>query len=414
MSISGARRAGWRGTRGGRSGLILAGVLALAGCGSSAPSGTAATSAASGPNFKVGVVLPASGVYATLGKDIVNGMQLYLDQVGSQAGNRRITLLQEDETNNPATALAKTRKLVEQDAVDMISGYVATPDAYGVRDYLDQNKVVTLVSNAGGNLLSRARKSDVIYRTSFSSWQVSQPLGKYVADNVAKQALVTVADYGFGTESAAAFKESFEPAGGTLVGDDVKAPLTTVDYSPFLNRIQSANPPAVYGFYSGNNAVDFLKQAGQLGIFKSTRLTGAGFLVEQDVLPAIGDAAPDGAVSSLHWALTLDTPANRSFVTAYRSRYGKLPDVFAVQGYDTAHVIAAALDATKGNTTDRAAFVKAIAGVTFDSPRGPFRFDPATHNVVQTIYIRQLYRDPSYGWTNRVIATIPEVADPGH
>lgn len=385
-------------------------LVALAACGGSSGGGT---STATGAEFKLGVVLPSSGVYAVLGESISNGMTLYFDKVGNQAGNRKIKVTKEDEANSPATAVAATRKLVEQANVDMLTGFVSTPDAYASRDYIDQNQVVTLVSNAGGNLLSRARKSKYIYRTSFSSWQVSQPLGKYVADKISKKVLVAVADYGFGNESAAAFKESFAAAGGTLVGPDVKAPLGTTDYGPFLAKIQSANPPALYTFFSGTDGVNFLKQASQVGLFSNIKLTSAGFSVEQDVLGALGDASPKGAISSLHWAATLDTKENRDFSNAYKAKFGKVPDVFAEQGWDTAHVIVDALNATKGNTTDKDKLLAAIGGDSFQSPRGSFKFDSNSQNVVNTIYIRQVYKDSKLGWTSKVIDQIPDVIDPG-
>jgi branched-chain amino acid transport system substrate-binding protein len=120
-----------------------------------------------------------------------------------------------------------------------------------------------------------------------------------------------------------------------------------------------------------------------------------------------------GAITGLHWALSLDTPENREFVTAYKAKFNKTADVFAVQGYDTAHVLVDALNAVQGKTSDKEAFLKAVAAVTFKSPRGDFKFDSATNNVINPIYIRELVKDPQLGYTNKVLSSVPNVADPG-
>ena len=362
-----------------RLGAATAGLVVLGGCGSQQSTG-----GTSGSDFKLGVVLPSSGVYADPGQSIVNGMTLYFEQVGNKAGNRKIVMLKEDETNDPTTALTKTRKLVEQDAVDMMSGYVATPDIYNARDYLHQSKVVTIVANAGGNLLSRSRKSPYIYRTSFSAWQIGNPIGKYVAEKVSKRVVVTNADYGFGNEWAAAFKETFTAGGGQVVGE-VKAPLATTDYGTFLTKIAASSADTIAAFYAGLDAINFLKQARQVNLFGKFKLTCAADMIGQDVIPAVGDAAPLGAIGSQIWAVTLDNKENKSFVEAYQKKFNKFPDQFALQGFDSGRVIVEALNAVKGDTSDKDKLLKAIAAVTFKSPRGTFKFYTSTNNIINTI-----------------------------
>jgi len=363
------------------------------------------------------VVLPYSGVYAELGKSITNGMQMYFDSVGNQAGNRKITMVTSDEQTALADAVAATKKVVEQDAVDMVSGYVSSPNAAGNRDYLDGQKMPTLIANAGVNSLSRAAKSPFIYRTSFSNWQPSHPMGSYVAEKLGKKKIQLVyAKYGAGLESVASFKETFTAAGGTIVGPDVATPFpNNGDQTPFVQAIKTDAIDGIYCFMSGTDAVTFLKKANELGTLKKLGLvSGSGFFVEQDVLAAITDAAPVGAITGLHWALTLATKENQDFVSKYSKKFsGRQADVFAVQGFDTARVIVEALNAVKGKTDDKLSFMKAISNVAFKSPRGDFRFDPNTNNVVQTIYVRKTVNDPKLGWTNKVIDQYPGVADPG-
>jgi branched-chain amino acid transport system substrate-binding protein len=393
-------------------GLTAAGMAALAACGGNTTTGP---SGPTGPGFKLGVVLPYSGVYAELGKSITNGMQMYFDSVGNQAGNRKITMVTSDEQT--ALAVAATKKVVEQDSVDMVAGYVSSPNAAGNRDYLDGQKMPTLIANAGVNSLSRAAKSPFIYRVSFSNWQPSHPMGTYVAEKLGKKKIQLVyAKYGAGLESVASFKETFTAAGGTIVGPDVATPFpNNGDQTPFVQAIKTDAIDGIYCFMSGTDAVTFLKKANELGTLKKLGLvSGSGFFVEQDVLAAITDAAPLGAITGLHWALTLATKENQDFVSKYSKKFSdRQADVFAVQGFDTARVIVEALNAVKGKTDDKLSFMKAISNVSFKSPRGDFRFDPNTNNVVQTIYVRKTVNDPRLGWTNQVIDQYPGVADPG-
>jgi branched-chain amino acid transport system substrate-binding protein len=394
-------------------GLTAAGAAAFVACGGTVTPGP---SGPTGPEFKLGVVLPYSGVYAELGKSITNGMKMYFDSVGNQAGNRKITMITADEQTVIADAVAATKKVVEQDSVDMVAGYVSSPNAAGNRDYLDGQKIPTLIANAGVNALARARKSPFIYRTSFTNWQPAHPVGTYVAEKLGKKKIQLVyANYGAGNESAASFKESFTAAGGTIVGPDVKTPFpNNIDQTPFVQAIQTDKIDGIFCFLSGTDAVTFLKKASELGTLKKPGflVTGGGFFVEQDVLAAIQDAAPEGAITGLHWALTLTHKENQDFITNYNKKFSN-PDVFAVQGFDTARVIVEALNATKGKTDNKDAFMTAISKVAFKSPRGDFKFDPNTNNVVQTIYIRKTVKDSKLGWTNQVIDQYPGVADPG-
>src|SRR5882762_986762 len=253
--------------------LTVAGAAAFAACGGTTNSGP---SGPTGAEFKLGVVLPYSGVYAELGNSITNGMRMYFDSCGNQAGNRKITMVTPDEQVALADAVAATKKVVEQDAVDMVAGYVSSPNAAGNRNYLDGQKIPTLIANAGTNSLSRAAKSAFIYRCSFTNWQPPHPLGTYVVEKLGKKKIQLVyANYGAGIESSGSFKESFTAAGGTIVGPDVKTPFpNNGDQTPFVQAIQTDKIDGIFCFLSGTDAVTFLKKAAELGTLKKP-----GFLV---------------------------------------------------------------------------------------------------------------------------------------
>lgn len=394
-----------------RLGLTTAGMLALAACGGDNGAGTTSDNSAAGPDFKVGMVVPQSKTYAALGQSLHDGFLLYLDKVGGKAGGRKIVVMQGDEEDNLPAAQKATQALVEQQNVDMICGYVASPIADALcTQYLAPQKIPTLVMNAGVNALSRAHKSPYVYRTSFTNWQPTHPMGDYLNNQGVKKITLAYAKYGAGIETAASFKETFK---GQIVAEVATDWPSTVDFSSAISKISAAGAD-VYSFYSGQDAINFFKQAKQVGLFDKIKFYGSGFAVEQDVLQAIPDAVPVGAVTGLHWAYGLDVKENNDFKTAFQKKYNRQADVFAVQGYDTAHVVVDALNAVKGKLDKGSPdpFMQAIAAVTFKSPRGDFKFDSNSHNPDQSIYVRELKKTSS-GLVNTVLQTVPHVVDPG-
>jgi len=222
---------------------------------------------------------------------------------------------------------------------------------------------------------------------------------------------VSVPDYAAGHNMRDAFLNSFQAAGGEVLGTQLTPFPNMGDPAPFITEIQSADPPMVYSFYSGGAAVTFVKAYGEFGLSGKIPLVCAGFTVEEDVLPAQGDAAL-GARSGLHWALLLDNPENQKFTAAYKQKTGKDANVFAVQGYDTGRVIVDMLNAVQGDTSDVDKMIDALGGVSFASPRGPFALDANSQNPSQHIYVREVQNVEGV-LHNVVIADLGEIADPG-
>jgi branched-chain amino acid transport system substrate-binding protein len=205
------------------------------------------------------------------------------------------------------------------------------------------------------------------------------------------------------------FSKSFKEAGGEVVAE-VWPPFPNTDYAPFLEQIRGPRPEAVFCFFAGSDAVNFVKQFDDFGLKKDIKLLGSGFMLEQDTFPAQGNAAI-GGISGLHYASTLDNAENKKFTDDYQKRFNKPADVYAVQGFDTARVIVDALNQTQGNTSNKDALVKVIEGTSFNSPRGPFNMDPESHAPIQNIYAREV-RGQNGQPTNFAVATFPNVKDP--
>ncbi|WP_135256834.1 ABC transporter substrate-binding protein [Thermus caldilimi] len=360
--------------------------------------------------IRIGVVLSYSGPYARLGQEITRGMELFLERVGYQAGGRRIQLLKEDEEADPAVAVRKVRKLVEQDRVHLLAGIILSSSAYGIRDYVHERQIPLVVANAAANGITRERRSPYIFRTSISAWQQHYPMGPWVAKNVGKRVFLLALDYAFGKEATAAFKEGFLASGGEPVAE-VYIPLGSTDYSAVISRIAAARPEAVFAVLSGSDAVIFMRQFAQFGLNRTVQLAVSGEVTDESVLEAIGEAAI-GAKSGDHWVYTLNNSANREFIRTYRQKYGGVPNHFAVRGYDAMQFIVGALNDVQGDVSNRSRLLTAFKNAKIISPRGFVQIDPETNNATQHVYARETARIDGV-LTNRLIADLGVIRDPG-
>jgi branched-chain amino acid transport system substrate-binding protein len=409
-----------------RAFLISTSAAALAACapatstGGNAASTAAATAAATaGKTLKLGQLLPFTKVYAELGNSMKRSTDLYLKAKGNKLASRPVTPIYEDEANDPQVGLAKTQQFIDRDQVDVMLGVVATPIAYAIRNVVDSAKLIFIETNAGGNALTRtttdckpACKSPYIFRSSFSSYQISYPIGEYMATKKSvKEVFTFVADYGFGTESAADFTTGFTKGGGKITGS-LRAPLGSADFVPFVTQLKAQPTKDIYSFFSGADAVKYIQAWNSLGLpAAGYKMNGAGFLTEQDVLAVVKDQA-NGAITSLFWAVELDNPENKSFKDAYQKEYNQLPDVFAVQAWDGMRALDEALQKTNGDTSDKTRLIAALEAVRFNSPRGAFEFDKDTHNPIQDMYIREV-KTVNGQAVNTISDKIGRVTDPG-
>ncbi len=361
--------------------------------------------------MKIGVLLPFSDIYAVLGESITEGMKMYFDQVGNEAGGRKIEMIIEDTEIKPDVAQQKARKLIEQDEVDFVTGVVSSGVLISLRDYLIETKKLLICSNAGANELSRQLKTPYIWRTSFTNWMMHWPIGGWAAKNVGQKAYITAPDYAAGENAISAFTNNFEANGGQIVGVQ-RTPFPNMgDPAPFIAELAQAAPDLIYAWYSGSSAVTFVKAYHEFGLSNKIPLVTSGFTVGEDVRPAEGDAAL-GIRSSLHWTPLLDNEENKAFVDAYQSRTGKQPDVYHVQGYDTARVIVEMLNTVEGDTTNVDKLIEVLAGIGFASPRGPFALDAHSQAPRQNMYLFEV-REVEGSLQNVVLGSLGEIVDPG-
>ncbi len=352
---------------------------------------------------KVGLLLPYVGVYAALGNEIDAGFTLALEESG-MAGD--FVIVREDTEVKPPVGLAKARKLVLEDEVDVIVGIVSSGVLGAVRDFVDGAQVPLIVANAGNNDATGSRCSKYVARVSFSNAQINRPMGQWLYDSGVRTAYTMASDYAAGHQTMAAFSEAFIAAGGEIVGAEFTPFGKTKDFGPYLSKASAAKPDAIYVFYAGGEAISFVKQYASLGIKGDIPLYGSGFLTSPLYVAAEGPAA-EGVVTGAHYAPTLDIPENNAFKAAFIAKTGKAPSEFAVQGYDAGRVL---VEAVKSGASGREAIATAMSKVAYTGPRGALSIDPATNNVVQNIYVYETVAGDN-GLTQKLIGQIDNVAD---
>lgn len=369
---------------------VLSGASALTllvGCGGSSIAGNESGGEGSEGPVKIGLSVPLSGVYAPLGEDMQQGFELYLDENDGQLGGYDIDLVSVDEGEGPQVGVAATQRLVTQDQVSAAVGIVNSATAAGLKDTFVQSEVPLIVANAGADGLTED-PSPYIWRTSFVNSTVGASLGAAVAEEMGDESVYLItADYAAGHEMIGGFREAFEEAGGTVAGESLTPFGTTSDWQPYLSEIRNSGAGAVFSFYAGSEAVNFVQQYDTFGLSESVQLYGTGFLTEGDVLDAQGGAAV-GTTTALHYSPTIDSEANNAFVEAYQSAYDELPTTYSVQAYDSAAALDMALE--NAESTDGAGVAEALGGLgEIDSPRGPWSFDE-NHDPDQPYYLREV------------------------
>lgn len=339
---------------------------------------------ASDEPVKVGIMLPFSGVYAALGDATRNGLKMALQEKASELHGRKIEYIEIDTEARPERAPEIASSLLDRSKADFIIGPVHSGVAMGMLKVLRGKDTVMIVPNAGAGPVTGPLCAPNVFRTSFSSWQPSYPMGKVALDKGYKNVVTMSWNYGMGRESLDAFEESFTAGGGTIV-KQMLVPFPQTEFQSYLSEIASLKPDAVFVFFAGGGAVKFVKDYDALGLKGKIPLLGSGFLTE-GTIEAQG-AAAEGVITTLHYADTLDNDLNNRFRASYKEQFDKPSDLYAVQGYDTGLLIANALNQLKGDISDRDALINTMANTTINSPRGDFTFSKA-HNPVQNIYLR--------------------------
>lgn len=360
--------------------------------------------------IKVGIIAPMTGGSADWGVQFQNCIQLFQSQNGDSVSGRKVEVIYRDTGGaNPSLAKKHAEELIVNDKVNVLGGFFFSPNAFAVSPVLTQAKIPGVLFVAATPNITQT--SPYWVRTGYTSWQSAVPMAQWAYKQGIRRVYIAVQDFAPGHSVQEGFKTAFTRLGGTILGEDRMA-MNTTDFAPFVQRIADAKPEAVYMFVSpGPSSIAFLKsiEAAKLKE-RGIKILGVAETDDQE-LESVGPVAK-GVYSSLHYAVSLPSEMNQSFVKAVVSRFPKdgPPHAGCVGAYDGMRVIYKMIETGKGTIDEKS--VEAIKGFTWQSPRGPVSIDPDTRDIVQNVYIRVVEEGRDGKLYNKVIETTPAVKDP--
>ena len=362
--------------------------------------------AQTGP-IKIGFLAPLTGGAAQIGRDTVNGFEMYLAEVGNQIAGRKVELIVEDTAGNPATAITKMRKLVESDKVHIVMGEVFAHIGYALAAKADEYQIPTIFPVIAADDLTQRKPSKWVVRLGWTSSQPSHPFGEYVTKTLGyKKIAVLGSDYAFGYEVVGGFQKTLEEHGGQII-QKLWAPLGTTDLAPYITQLKR-EADAAFVIVVAASALKFPTQYQDAGLKAKLPVIGGAVITDEAILPTFGDEAL-GIITPLQYSAAIDTPANKRFVAEYRKRFGKVPSYFSETCYTSGRWINEAAKLVGGKVEDKANFLAAFRRVEIpDAPRGPVKLD-AYGNPIQNIYVRKVERKGGE-LQNTVIHTYPAVS----
>lgn len=363
--------------------------------------------------IKVGVLLPFSGPFSDYGLQIGNGMALYLKQHGDTLAGKKIVLVRKDsEGAKPEIAKRRAQELITRDKVDFIAGFGLTPEALAVAPLGTEARKPMVILNAATTVITE--KSPYFVRFSFTLSQIVTPLAQWAATNGIKRIYVAAADYAPGHEAEAAFTRAFTAAGGQVVGT-VYIPINNLDFAAYLQRIKDAAPQGIFLFIpSGEQPIAFMKSYIDLGLKQAgIQLLGGTEIIDQTVIDTLGDKTL-GVISTQIYSFAHQSPENQRYLAAWNAAFGPRPrpNFMSVAGYDGMAAIFQVIEKLKGEIDPDKAMA-AFKEVKLQSPRGPIEIDPATRDIIESVYVRRVERIDGE-LVNKEIFEFPRVKDTGH
>ena len=338
-------------------------------------------------SLKIGLIIPLTGPFASTGRQLEAAVRLYMQGHGDTVAGHKLELIVRDDTGlAPETTRRLAQELIAREHVSFLAGFGLTPLAFATAPVATEAKIPMIVMAAATSVIPQ--RSPFIVRSGFTLPQVTAPMADWAAKNRIKRVITLVSDYAPGLDAEKTFVKRFTESGGTVL-DSVRSPLRNPDYGPFIQRAKDGKPDALFVFVPSGEGTAVLKQFADRGLREAgIALICTGDVLDDDILEAIGPPAL-GVVSSHHYSAAHPSPENKAYVDGFtKANPGMRPNFHSVGGYDGTHLIYEALKKTAGNT-DGEKLVDAMKGLAWISPRGPMSIDPATRDVVQTVYIRK-------------------------
>jgi branched-chain amino acid transport system substrate-binding protein len=355
--------------------------------------------------LRIGFLTVRSGPLAAGGKQMEEGIQLFLKERNNTVAGRKVELVIADTGGNPAQAKTKVQELVERNKVHVVIGPLAAFEAIAIDDYIRQTRTPTVSCSAAAEDLTQRKPNPWFVRTVGSSAQPNHALGEYAAKTLGYKRVAIIADdFAYGHETAAGFQRTFEDNGGKVV-QRLLPPLNVPDYGSYIAQIKR-DVDAVYAGFAGANGFRFLRQYREYGL--KLPVLGSMTTADEGILRQMGDEAI-GVVSGGWYAAGIDSPENKRFVAAVNKEYGADPGYYTLGAYSAGALVEAAARAVGGKVEDKDAFMKALRNPgTVRDPRGEWKLDEYG-NPVMPAYIRKVERRGGK-LVNTVVQTYPSVS----
>ncbi|WP_293604960.1 ABC transporter substrate-binding protein [Polaromonas sp. UBA4122] len=357
--------------------------------------------------IRIGFLTIKSGALAAGGKQMEEGLRLFLKERNNIIAGRKVELFVGDTAGQPAITKTKAQELVEKDKVQVIIGPLAAFEALAIDDYIRKTEVPVISPSAAAEDLTQRKPNPWFVRAVGTSAQPSHVLGDYAARELKYKRIAIIADdFAFGHEIVAGFQRTFEENGGKVV-QKLWSPLNVADYGTYIGQIKP-NVDAVFAAFAGGNGIKFLKQYDEYGLKAKIPLLGAMTTVDEGILKSMGDEAL-GVISAGWYAASINNPDNKRFVQAMNRDYKQDPGYYSMGAYGAALMLEQALKNVNGNIEDKAAFMAALRNVQISNdPRGKISLD-ALGNPIMDIYVRKVERKNGK-LINTVIKTYPAVS----
>lgn len=369
---------------------------------------TMLTTPAMAATVKIGFVTTLTTGAAVIGKDMENAVNLAMDHLDGMAGDTKLEVVFGDDQFAPEAGKQVTDKLVKQDDVDVVAGYIWSHVLLASRkSVLDAGKIL-ISANAGPSQIAGKLCSENFFSTSWQNDQTPMAMGEVLNQQGVKSLYIMAPNYAAGKNMVAGVERTFQ---GEVKGKDLTkwGADAQLDFSAELAKAKASGAEGIFVFYPGAAAGAFIKQYHQAGL-KDTMPLYSVFTVDALSLPRLQAADFESVVGSRvtqQWDPSLDNAANKKFVDDFKAKYGGYPSFYAAQSYDAIMLIASAVEAVGGDMSDQDAFRAAIKAADFDSVRGDFAF--GTNNMpVQNFYLREVVADADGNWTTKVVATVYE------
>jgi branched-chain amino acid transport system substrate-binding protein len=357
-------------------------------------------SAIAADKVKVGMLSTLSGPGAALGVDIRDGFNLAVKHSGGKFGGLPVEVIVADDQASPDAAKQTADRLVKRDKVDFMTGVVFSNVMLAVGKPIFDSNTYYISANAGPSQYAGAQCNPYFFSASYQNDNMHEAVGKTVQDKGFKKVALLAPNYPAGKDALTGFKRFYK---GDIVSE-AYTPLNQLDYGVELSKMRASGADAVYIFLPGGLGVNFIKQFVGAGLSKDMTLFGPGFSADEDVIRAVGEPML-GMFNTSQWAHDMDNAANKRFVADFQKDYGRLPTLYAAQGYDAARLMDAAVRDVKGKIEDKDAVRKALKAAKFDSVRGAFKFN-TNQFPIQDYYLRVITKDARGRITNRTIGTV--------